>query len=404
MNSTIPDTSARKLTFRRIMTVIAITCLGYLLYVTIFHEQYFLKPTDILLHYDLPTLGLIIAALLATLPSSLKLSVIITLLMITAIEGTCYILNQQSEPEVTQTQEPAFKGPHRDLGYAALRGVSSRSIKKSGSKIIYDVTYTLDGYGRRTNPGIAPQVTDRYVLFFGGSFAFGEGLKDNQTLPASLAAILPDWKPYNYGYPGYGPQHVLTLLQKTDLAEQVAEKDGILIYPIISAHVQRAMGSMIVYTSWGYNMPNYTLNTSGTLVRNADFTRGRPLKAMLYSMLARSQLIKYLGLDIPIKESDEDMRLTAKIIATAKQAYTSHFGNDNFYVLIWPGASTAKTLIPYLEDEGIMSLDYFDAFDSSNENYRIAGDGHPSALATEALAQRLMADIKQLYPSGITDQ
>lgn len=385
------------------MTAIAIACLGYLLYVTIFHEQYFLKPADILLHYDLPTLVLIIAALLAILPSGLKLSVVITLLMITAIEGSCYFLNQQSGPEVTSSQEPAIQGPHKDLGYAAIPGISSQSTKKYGDKIIYDVTYTLDEYGRRTNPGIAAQVADRYVLFFGGSFTFGEGLKDNQTLPASLAAILPDWKPYNYGHPGYGPQHVLTLLQQADLAEQVSEKDGILIYPIISAHVQRAIGSMIVYSSWGFNMPNYTLDSSGALVRNADFTSGRPLKAMLYSLLARSQLIKYIGLDMPIKESEEDMRLTAKIIAAAKQAYTSHFGNDNFYTLIWPGASTAKALIPYLEEEGIMTLDYFDAFDSGNEDYRIAGDGHPSALATEHLAQRLMSDIKQLYLNGIAD-
>ena len=169
-----------------------------------------------------------------------------------------------------------------------------------------------------------------------------------------------------------------------------------LIYPLISAHVQRAIGSMIVYSTWGYSMPYYYLDADGSLERDGNFTTGRPLRAMFYSLIGKSQLFKYLGLDLPFKATRPDYQLTAAIIGAAKSAYQEKFGNDNFYVLIWPGATTAKQLISYLDEQGIRYLDYYSRINFGDEKYQIRGDGHPSSIAQQELAQLIAEDIEKL--------
>ena len=117
---------------------------------------------------------------------------------------------------------------------------------------------------------------------------------------------------------------------------------------------------------------------------------------MFYSLAGKSQLFKYLGLDLPVSPGKADFRLTAAIIGAAKTAYQENFGNDNFYVLIWPGATTGKQLIPYLEEQGIRYLDYFSSINFAEEKYQIQGDGHPSASAQQAVAQLIAEDINKL--------
>ena len=45
--------------------------------------------------------------------------------------------------------------------------------------------------------------------FFGGSFAFGFGLNDNETMPYLLQKYLKNWKIENYGINGYGVHQML---------------------------------------------------------------------------------------------------------------------------------------------------------------------------------------------------
>jgi hypothetical protein len=147
-------------------------------------------------------------------------------------------------------------------------------------------------------------------------------------------------------------------------------------------------------------MPHYNLDTDGSLERNGNFTTGRPLRAMFYSLIGKSQLFKYLGLDLPFNAGKQDLQLTAAIIGAAKSAYREKFGNDNFYVLIWPGATTGKQLIPYLNEQGIRYLDYYSRIDFGEEKYQIQGDGHPSASAHQALARLIAEDIEKLDLTG----
>jgi len=78
---------------------------------------------------------------------------------------------------------------------------------------IYDVTYTIESDHSRlaptdaksSKPGIA-------VNFFGGSFMFGEGLNDDQTIPYFFTRFVPGATVKNYGFHGHGVHNSLKLL------------------------------------------------------------------------------------------------------------------------------------------------------------------------------------------------
>lgn len=381
---------------RQASLVIAAGSLAVLAYTVLNTETYFVNPGNIFSYYVVPLCLAIVAGCFALLPTNLGLSLAITLVLIGSIEGVFYFLNKNPGDPVTTQHDPEFQHPDEKLGYTGIPGTETRAFKKQGEETIYDVTYSLDEFGRRVAPGQTIKSENNYVLFFGGSFTFGEGLENSETLPAWLAHNSENITTYNYGHPGYGPQHVLTLLQESDIRNQIQESNGMLIYPLISTHVQRAIGSMIVYSTWGYSMPYYYVDTDGSLKRDRNFTAGRPLRSMFYSLIGRSQLFKYLGLDLPFNVSEQNYRLTATIIGAAKSAYEEQFGNENFYVLIWPGATSGKELIPYLEKQGIRYLNYFSRIDFGEEKYQIQGDGHPSSYAQQALAQFIAEDIDRL--------
>ncbi|MGB5539529.1 MAG: hypothetical protein WBO37_05530 [Gammaproteobacteria bacterium] len=382
--------------YRQLCMIIALGSLTALIYAVFKAEIYFINPENIFSYYDIPLGITVIIGSLALLPANLGLSLVITLLLIGSIEAVCFRLNTTPGDPATTLHEPEFQRPDDLLGYTGIPGSESRALKMKGKETIYDVSYSLDEFGRRLTPVAGSYSNERYVMFFGGSFTFGEGLNNNETLPYWLAQFSDRISPYNYGHPGYGPQHVLTQLQDSNIRDQIPETDGILIYPLISTHIQRAIGSMVVYSTWGYSMPYYYLDADGLLKRDGNFTTGRPLRSMFYSLAGKSQLFKYLELDLPFTAGKDDFRLTAAVIGAARSAYREKFGNDNFYVLIWPGASTGKQLIPYLEELNIRYLDYYSRINFGEEKYQIQGDGHPSASAQQALARLIAEDIEKL--------
>jgi len=81
-------------------------------------------------------------------------------------------------------------------------------------KVIFDTTYNFDSLYRRKVPGNPAENTDKFVIFFGGSQTFGEGLNDWSTIPAVVQKNAPSHRVYNYAYKGYGPHQMLKKLEK----------------------------------------------------------------------------------------------------------------------------------------------------------------------------------------------
>ena len=106
------------------------------------------------------------------------------------------------------------------------------------------------------------------MLFYGGSFTFGLGVEDHETLPYRTG-IKTDgrYRVYNFGFPGYGPHQMLASVQHL-LADTIAGcKPKYLIYSAMWGHVKRAAGLKFP----GRFGPRYVLNENGDVVLTGTF-------------------------------------------------------------------------------------------------------------------------------------
>jgi hypothetical protein len=161
-----------------------------------------------------------------------------TLFILAAMEGGFYYLNRQrsNRPEDvvfefmkgSTGQEIKFKGEHaqaffrrdRGLGYGLVPEMQVRASRKKNQQLLYEVIYSTDALGRRSSP-VAEGPRPHFILFFGDSYTFGEGVNDDETLPSFTGQFAPQYRPYNYGVGGYGPQQMLAKLQTEDIRQEV---------------------------------------------------------------------------------------------------------------------------------------------------------------------------------------
>ena len=90
------------------------------------------------------------------------------------------------------------------FGYRPIPGVHTSRKLTSDGEVIYDVVYTIgeDGYRRDVNA----EVFDAFI--YGGSFTFGEGLNDDETIPYYLNEMY-GIRTKNVGMHGYGLHQAL---------------------------------------------------------------------------------------------------------------------------------------------------------------------------------------------------
>lgn len=281
------------------------------------------------------------------------------------------------------------------FGYYAKPNAKKHSYAKVKGEKIFDVVYTTDAFGRRITPEnkLCSPGKNKFILCFGPSFTFGDGVNDNETMVYYISDLASSYRAYNYGFFSYGPQHMLAALEQENIHLEIPEKTGIAVYTFIDSSVNIAIGSMNVYNEMGGNMPFYTLDDKGNILKKGTFTSGRPVLSFIYFLLGKSQLIRYLNLDIPrVKESH--IRLTAKIIEEARNRFRVKFGSNDFYVLFYPGSRYSSRIIPYLRDANIKYFDYSNLIDLKKTEYYIKGDlhAHPSPYAYAVIAKQFVQD------------
>ncbi len=94
------------------------------------------------------------------------------------VQETKTVYNEKSKYNKPLTKSSDF------FGYAPNKNNKVTVSKYFKDKLIYEVTYNIDGNGlRESQDPISSNFPDGCVLFFGGSFTFGEGVNDNETLP-----------------------------------------------------------------------------------------------------------------------------------------------------------------------------------------------------------------------------
>ena len=282
------------------------------------------------------------------------------------------------------------------LGFKPKPNVRMRSTMTAKGKVLYDAVYSIDARSRRVTRSIPGAAQTQFAIFFGGSYTFGQGVNDSETMPYHFARLLPRYRPYNYGFCGYGPQQMLAKLQTGKLPCEIDEPSGILIYILMEHHIRRAIGSMYVHNTWGWNMPYYVLGPDGQLVRKGTFTTGRPAVAFLYRLLGASQILRRFHVSLPLRTTDHHILLTCRILQEARKLFREQFDREGFFVLIYPGTTYANRIAACLRRLHVPYLDYSALVEYKSPTYTIPVDEHPSPAAHLAIAQRLARDIPAL--------
>jgi hypothetical protein len=335
-------------------------------------------------------------SLLKIYPKTVSMMIgVIFSIMTLVILDLCFfaILTYKKTPIIVKRSKNLYDAD-ANLGYKPKNSihVSSKKMFKNG-KIIYDVEYSIDENSRRITPFDLSKKRDSFILFFGCSFTFGEGVNDHETMPFYVSQYASNYTPYNYGFSGYGPQAMLAKLQSEEITKEISERQGILIYTFINNHINRAIGDMIVHNTWGHNMPYYATDRDGNIFRKGSFTSGRPVLSLLYGLLSKSNIVQYSQLNFPTKISENHVRFFIKIFEESREIFYKKFNSDKFYVVLYPSKILHEKVIPLLKEKHFKYLNYTNLLNIEEEKFHISGDGHPTKSAHKIVAFKIAEDI-----------
>jgi hypothetical protein len=262
------------------------------------------------------------------------------------------------------------------------------AVNVDTGKRIYEVTYTLDTHGHRLTEGGGPGA-DTY-LFFGDSYTYGEGVADGETYPARFSeAAGRRFTVVNLGFHGYGPNHILRLLEEGAADQVVTGKVRRVYYSLIGDHANRVVGAR----RYMLRGPQYVLDAGGRPVfagRFIDHLPGRlaDLAELAGGLPERLRNLIWLARYPPAMRAE----LVAAILARSQALITEKYGAE-LVVLVWDGTAAAN-LVPAINRRGIRTIDVSSLIgDPGSPELQVLPevDNHPNAEADRRLGHALAA-------------
>jgi len=309
------------------------------------------------------------------------------------LEIACSVLLGLPEYSKSGFKAPNRRTEHltRHIGSVPPPDTVVRRVKVEGADTLNDVKYTTDIWSKRVTP-CHDSTRSRYVIFFGCSITFGLHVNDQETMPWFFQEGTREYNVYNFGFTGHGANHMLARLQHSSLKEQVAEDNGMAFYVFFSDHIYRTIGSMNRYTAWLANAPYYYLD-GDVLRRDRMFVDGRLWMSKFYQMASRSCIVRYFNIDFPLRIRNRHLKLVAEVILEARREYTRQFGNDRFFVVMYPELNRAdqdlaERLSIMLKDRGVQIIDISEG--GFTPEMSLGWDGHPSPETHQIMAKRLL--------------
>lgn len=300
---------------------------------------------------------------------------------------------------------------HRMLGWAPANGKSFVERARFENKLLYQVKYTIDDHGLRTaSPSVNNQKRQsNCLLFFGDSFTFGEGVKDDETMPYRVSEKTKrSYQAYNFAFLGYGPHQMLAQLQEGLVDAAIECKPALAIYQALPDHVSRAAG----LEAWSQFGPKYVSakdslvlwkgrfeeeKPHGVLGRFRAFHRNLPKEAKRY--LEKSAMYRaLLFMHRPVTDDDIDVFL--RIVDRSRQIIESRYTGASFHVVFWDfsGENPVESkIVGGLKQKGIpvhLISTILPEYRGHEEKFKIhRADGHPNSLAHDLIADYIVKAI-----------
>ena len=302
---------------------------------------------------------------------------------------------------------------HGMLGWAPANGRSFIERARFESELLYEVKYTIDDHGLRITSAFPPADTRRRtsncLLFFGDSFTFGEGVKDDETMPYRVSEKTQKrYQTYNFAFLGYGPHHMLAQLQEGLVDAAIECKPAVVIYQALPDHVSRAAG----LEAWSQFGPKYVSDKDRSVHRSGQFEEEKP-----HGVLGRFRAFhRYLPKDAkryleksamyrallfmhrPVNDDDIDVFL--RIVNRSRRIIESRYIGASFHIVFWDfsGENPVESkIIEGLRHQGIpvhLISTILPDYRGHEERFKIHhADGHPNPLAHDLVADYIVKTI-----------
>jgi hypothetical protein len=281
-----------------------------------------------------------------------------------------------------------------ELGYAPAPGMRVTSRKTIGKQLVYDVVYTISDQGVRVTKGSSNGDT---WLFMGCSVMFGEGVNDDETLPAYFSAELGyQANVVNLGFTGYGPHQMLRSLETDHLRPLLHGAVKQVVYEGIWTHPWRAAG----HDSWDVYGPSYNLSRDG--VTYAGPFHGR-FGGYVLKVLKKSNFFQF-GLDrtlYRLRLSDEDIERYTRILERSAQLAREKYG-AGFTVVYWDDDNEpSRRVLERLRKTALPLVLVSDVIPRGEwTGLALPGDPHPKPEVHRRLAAALAARFRAGTPAG----
>jgi hypothetical protein len=292
--------------------------------------------------------------------------------------------------------------------YLMHKGRRDDPIYDTVRKVTCNVLYTFEDNGRcRFNSYNAIGTKTKYALFLGCSYTFGVGVVDDKTLPAYFSRLAPEYRTYNFAYPGWGPHQSLFIMDKGYVRNIVNEKDGVGFYTYIDDQAFRVNGTLC--WSANFNFPCYRLRQNKLVFLGTFYQAGlskyflfkiyRVLNFLFmekghYTLHEFNKILRAINFPKP---NQQDYILTVAILEAIQNEYKAQFHNDNFYVVLYPYKAFESfedkyNLRKMLTERKIKYLEPGNLFPLAEIDYSTYV--HPSALANKKMAEYLLSIVQ----------
>ncbi len=315
-------------------------------------------------------------------------------LLFSIAEAACWVLHARRNEHFNRPLSSGYTLPDDVLGYAPARNCRRRVIKYTYGEALYDVTYTIGPEGIRTVPGDPPADDPGSVLFFGGSYTYGEGVEDDETLPA-VVQELSGSATRNFGFHGYGPHQMLAAIESGKVESAVTGKPRAAIYSALVSHVARGKG----LNPWDRHGPRYVLGPSGEPMRKGQFDELHPQREALVRLLAKSYFYRRF-VQRRIRVRKEDVGHFVALVGASRDALAARYPGIRFEVILWDSEGTYDILdevLRGLDDRGIpchLVTSIIPDLAERDAEYRLHRyDRHPSPAAYRRVAEYVVEHI-----------
>lgn len=310
-----------------------------------------------------------------------------------------------SEKKSLPVQGKGFSTSDKDLGWAPARpgAYPARKTDPTNGAVVFDVVYTIDDQRLRKT---LSSDTGQTIAFFGDSFTFGEGVRDDETMPQAFAD-LTERKAHvlNMGFPGYGPQQFLRAIETGLYDEALGEKPRLFVFLTAPWHAERT-ACRPAYT---LRAPRYERVDERIVYAGACSAGAR---RALREWVENTALYRVAVEPYRKRVDHDDIDLYIRILLAAVDLVKKKYGAATLVPYMPAGDSylrgtgfTDAEIVGRLRDGGARVVDASLARQAAEGLViGIPGDGHPTALAHRARAQAIEDYIRREMPEIVVSQ